>query len=202
MKFKQALALMLSVLMLLALLAGCGDQTAQNAAPSEEAQPADEAVPEETPPPAADEYTLQREDGTRQLTLYWNHPSGNYDKCDVWVWFPGADGHGERFHECPYGAKIVLNVPQDVSEVGFIVRRDCSDPGGSSWGEATKDYDEDRFAVLTGDETVIYLKSGDKMQYVSEDGGKTLTPIRLFPMAGILSPTEIQYFISPAKRIP
>ena len=201
MKFKQALALMLSVLMLLALLAGCGDQTVQNAVPTEEAQPSGEAPAAAAPAPAADEYTLPREDGTRQLTLYWNHPSGSYDSCDVWVWFPGADGHGERFHECPYGAKVVINVPQDVSEVGFIVRRDCSDPGGSSWGEATKDYDEDRLAVLTGDETVIYLKSGDKMQYVSEDGGKTLTPIRLFPMAGILSPTEIQYFISPAKRI-
>ena len=163
MKFKQALALMLSVLMLLALLAGCGEQPAQNAAPTEEAQPAAEARPAEAAAPAADEYTLPREDGTRQLTLYWNQASGKYDNCDVWVWFPGADGHGERFHECPYGAKIVLNVPQDVSEVGFIVRRDCSDPGGSSWGEATKDYDEDRFAVLTGDETVIYLKSGDKM---------------------------------------
>ena len=194
MKIKQALALLLAVLMLLALLAGCGDAPVQNAAPAEEAQPA-------AAKPAADEYTLPREDGTRQLTLYWNQPSGSYDNCDVWVWFPGADGHGELFHECPYGAKIVLNVPQDVGEVGFIVRRECSDPGGSSWGEATKDYDEDRFAVLTGDETVIYLKSGDKMQYVSEDGGKTLSPIRLFTMAGILSPTEIQYFISPAKRI-
>ena len=194
MKFQKALALLLAALMLAALLAGCGNSPVPDAAPAEEAQPA-------AAQPADDEYTLPREDGTRQLTLYWNRPSGTYDNCDVWVWFPGRDGHGELFHECPYGAKMVLNVPQDVSEVGFIVRRDCSDPGGSSWGEATKDYDEDRFAVLTGDETVIYLQSGDKMQYTSEDGGKTLTPIRLFTMAGILSPTEIQYFISPAKRI-
>ena len=194
MKFQKALALLLAALMLAALLAGCGNSPVPDTAPAEETQPA-------AAQPAADEYTLPREDGTRQLTLYWNRPSGTYDNCDVWVWFPGRDGHGELFHECPYGAKMVLNVPQDVSEVGFIVRRDCSDPGGSSWGDATKDYDEDRFAVLTGDETVIYLQSGDKMQYTSEDGGKTLTPIRLFTMAGILSPTEIQYFISPAKRI-
>ena len=200
MKFKQTLALLLAVLMLLAL-AACGEKPVQSAAPAEGALPGGEAPVEEAPAPAADEYTIPREDGTKQLTLYWNHPSGKYDNCDVWMWFPGADGHGELFHECPYGAKVVVNVPQDVSEVGFIVRRECSEPGGTSWGEATKDYDEDRFAVLTGDETVIYLKSGDKMQYVSEDGGKTLTPIRLFTMAGILSPTEIQYFISPAKRI-
>ena len=197
MKFKQALALLMAALMLLGLLAGCTDAPApaQTAAPESGGQ--QDVIVEPTP----DEYTIPREEGCNQLTLYWNHPSGNYDKCDVWVWFPGMDGHGELFHSCPYGAKIVVNVPQDVSEVGFIVRRDCSDPGGSSWGEATKDYDEDRFAVMTGADTVIYLKPGDKMQYTSEDGGKTLSPIRLFTMAGIISPTEIQYFISPAKRI-
>ena len=195
MKIKQALALLLSALMLLGLLAGCGETPAPSPAPAAEAP----SAAAETPAP--DEYSLPHEDGCNQLTLYWNHPSGKYDNCDVWVWFPGRDGHGEMFHECPYGAKVVLNVPQDVSEVGFIVRRECSEPGGSSWGEATKDYDEDRFAVITGADTVIYLKSGDKMQYTSEDGGKTLAPIRLFTMAGIQSPTEIQYYISPAKRI-
>ena len=197
MKFKQALALLMAALMLLGMLAGCTDAPApaQTAAPESVGQ--QDAVSE----PMPDEYTIPRADGCNQLTLYWNHPSGNYDKCDVWVWFPGMDGHGELFHECPYGAKIIVNVPEEVSEVGFIVRRDCSDPGGSSWGEATKDYDEDRFAVMTGADTVIYLRPGDKMQYTSEDGGKTLNPIRLFTMAGIVSPTEIQYFSSPAKRI-
>ena len=207
MKFKQILALALAMLMLLGLLAGCGGPTAAPEAPAAEpeapaaAPEAPAAEPEAPAAPPADEFTLPLEDGCRQLTLYWNNPSGGYDNCDVWMWFPGRDGHGELFHPCGYGAKVVVNVPQDVTEVGFIVRRDCSDPGGSSWGDATKDYDEDRWAVLTGDETVIYLKTGDKMQYVSEDGGQTLNPIRLFTMAGILSPTEIQYFISPAKRI-
>ena len=201
MKYKRSLSLTLAALMLLALLSGCtgapAPAPAQTEAPAADSTPA----PAAEPAPAADEYSLPRAEGFNQLTLYWSHPSADYAKCDVWVWFPGADGHGELFHECPYGAKIVVNVPESVSEVGFIVRRDCSDPGGTSWGEATKDYDEDRFAVITGADTVIYLKSGDKMQYTSEDGGKTLSPIRLFTMAGIVSPTEIQYFISPAKRI-
>ena len=207
MKFKQILALALAMLMLLGLLAGCGSPNAAPEAPAAEpeapaaAPEAPAAEPEAPAAPPVDEFTLPLEDGCRQLTLYWNNPSGGYDNCDVWMWFPGRDGHGELFHPCPYGGKVVINVPQDVSEVGFIVRRDCSEPGGSSWGEATKDYDQDRWAVLTGDETVIYLKSGDQMQYTSEDGGQTLNPIRLFTMAGILSPTEIQYFISPAKRI-
>ena len=147
------------------------------------------------------EYELAKEPGTRQLTLYWNHPDADYSKCDVWLWFPGKDGSGQVFHPCAYGVKCVVNVPEDVSEVGFIVRRNCSNPGGSSWGEATKDVDEDRYAVLTGAETKIYLLPGDAMQYTSTDGGKTLDPIRLFQIAGIISPTEIRYLISPAARI-
>ncbi len=199
MKFKRMFALLLAVLMLTGLLTACGEASAPAAEPVNSTPAESTATP--APAPAAEEYTLPREDGCNQLTLYWTHPSGKYDNCDIWMWFPGRDGHGELFHECPYGAKVVINVPQDVTEVGFIVRRDCSEPGGSSWGDATKDYDEDRFAVITGPDTVIYLKSGDKMQYTSEDGGKTLNSIRLFTMAGILSPTEIQYFISPAKKI-
>ena len=147
------------------------------------------------------EYTLEREDGCRQLTLYWNSPGTDYDTCDVWIWFPGRDGSGNLFHPCAYGVKCVVNVPEDVSEVGFIVRRNCSDPGGKSWGEATKDYPDDRFAIMTGRDTEIYLLPGDGMQYSSRDGGKTLEPIRIFQLAGIIAPTQIRYFISPAVRL-
>ena len=100
-----------------------------------------------------EEYTLPREEGTRQLTFYWFRDGGDYDRCDMWIWFPDADGKGYLFHPCEYGAKVVLNVPGEISKVGFIVRTDCSDPGGNSWGSATKDYDKDRYAELTGDTT-------------------------------------------------
>ena len=203
MKKKRMLALALAALMLLGLFSGCAQTKSAPAAETVPPAPADEAA--EAPAPAQsaaeEEYSLPPEEGCRQLTLYWKGPSDSYENCDVWVWFPGRDGHGELFHPCPYGAKVVLNVPQAVEEVGFIVRRDCSDPGGSSWGEATKDYDGDRFAVLTGDSTAIYLKSGDSMQYTSKDGGLSLEPIRVFKMAGIQSPTEISYTVSPAVRI-
>ena len=198
MKKKRLLCLALALLMLLGLLAGCGEakptEKTQEPAPAESAAPA--AV---TPDP--NEYSLPLEAGCRQLTLYWKSPNGSYDNCDVWVWYPGKDGHGELFHPCAYGAKVVLNVPEEVEEVGFIVRRDCSEPGGSSWGEATKDFADDRFAVLTGSSTVIYLKSGDGMQYISKDGGTTLEALRSFKMAGIISPTEIRYTVSPAVRL-
>ena len=149
----------------------------------------------------SEEFFLEREPGCRQLTLYWSDPGVNYDTCDVWVWFPGRDGSGQLFHPCAYGVKCMVNVPEDVSEVGFIVRKNCSDPGGKAWGSAAKDVEEDRFAVMTGDSTEIYLKPGDSMQYASPDGGKTLNAIRVFTLAGIISPTEIKYFISPACRL-
>lgn len=100
-------------------------------------------------------------EGVRRLTLYWTDEGVDYETCDVWIWFPGKDGSGHLFEPCEYGGKTSVDVPEDVSEVGFIVRRDCSEPGGSSWGNATKDYDGDRFAVLTGSLTEIYLKPGD-----------------------------------------
>jgi len=110
-------------------------------------------------------------------------------------------GQGYLFSECDYGAKVVVNIPEGIEEVGFIVRRDCSEPGGSSWGSATKDYEQDRFAILEGRETVIYLKSGDASQYISEDGGKTLKMIKKFSLAGIADRNKIQYRITPKTTI-
>ena len=137
----------------------------------------------------------------RTLTLYWTSPDTDYDKCDVWIWYPGKDGSGHLFEPCDYGVKCTVEVPEDVQEVGFIVRKDCSAPGGSSWGNATKDYQDDRFAVMTSAHTEIYLQPEDGMQYTSPDGGVTLLPIRVFQMAGIVAPDQIRYFISPAVRI-
>ena len=148
-----------------------------------------------------EEFMLPREEGMRQLTFYWFRDTGNYDNCDMWIWFPDADGKGYLFHPCEYGAKVVLNVPKEISKVGFIVRTDCSEPGGNSWGSATKDYDKDRYAELTGDTTEIYLKPGDASQYKSDDHGKTLYQEKKMTMAGITEPDKIQYFLTPAVRI-
>lgn len=150
---------------------------------------------------AEEEYTLPREEGTRQVTFYWKNDTADYSTCDMWIWYPNADGHGYLFHPCEYGAKVVLNVPEAESRVGFIVRRNCSDPGGASWGEATKDYDGDRYAEITGDTTEVYLLPGDPNLYRSDDGGKTLYQEKALTMAGITAMNEIRYNLKPAARI-
>ena len=147
------------------------------------------------------EYTIPKEDGYNQITFYWSHP-GVIENCDIWAWWDGKEGSGYVMHPCDYGAKVVLNVPVGIEQIGFIVRTDCSEPGGSSWGQATKDgTSEDRFAVIEGEETFIYLKSGDAAQYSSQDGGKTLTMIKKFTLAGMTDFHKIQYNITPKTAI-
>ena len=189
------LAFLLLAAALLSGLAACG----ANPAKSDPEPPAVQEDRQDAPAAEEAEWALPREDGMNQLTLYWHSDGADYSKCDVWIWFPGKDGSGQPFHPCAYGAKCMVNVPADVSEVGFIVRTNCSDPGSTSWGEANKDYEEDRFVVMDGD-TEIYLQSGDGMQYLSTDGGMTLNAIRDFTLAGIVSAREIRYFITPAAR--
>ena len=203
----------ISLLLLWAfLLSACGagqnPTSATTSAPGTSSEaPAPQTEPESTvteapsATEAASESFLEREAGTRQLTLYWKKPGADISKCDVWIWWEGKEGEGVLFTPCAYGFKCQVNVPEQVSQVGFIVRTGCSDPGGKSWGNATKDFESDRFAQLEGEETFIYLLSGDGNQYKSKDGGATLENIRLFSMAGIVSSTEIQYFISPAARL-
>ena len=148
-----------------------------------------------------DEYRIPLEDGYNQITFYWSHP-GVIENCDVWAWWDGKEGSGYIMHPCDYGAKVVINVPEGIEQVGFIVRTECSEPGGASWGQATKDAtSEDRFAVIEGKETFIYLKSGDAAQYSSNDGGKTLTMIKKFTLAGMTDFHKIQYNITPKTTI-
>ena len=202
--YLRAISLLLFFLIVFSVMASCtgGNPSLESADASINATEETTEQPTADKPyqPPTDEYTLPLEDGYNQLTLYWNY-NGTYENCDVWVWWGDKAGQGYLFHECAYGAKVVINVPEDVGEVGFIVRRDCSEPGGSSWGNATKDYEQDRFAIIEGRETVIYLKSGDASQYKSQDGGKTLTMIKKFSLAGIVDEKKIEYRVAPKVNI-
>lgn len=131
------------------------------------------------------EYTLPIGEGERQLTIYYNRSLG-YDDCDVWLWYGSVAGRGYAFHECGYGAKVVVNVPESIDEVGFIIRTGCSEPGGTSWGTCNKDgTDSDRSVKLTGRETVIYTKAGDGKSYTSSDGGVTLEEMKSIMLADL-----------------
>ena len=176
-----------ALLLAVCMLCGCDTQTAA---------PTESTTTEATQPA---EYTLEKEEGYNQLTLYWDGDT-DLSKADVWVWWDGKEGSGHLFYPCDYGAKAMINVPEGIGQVGFIVRYGCSDPGGSSWGSATKDFEQDRFAMITGADTVIYLKSGEAGQYISNDGGVTLESIRKVELAAMTGFNTIRYTITPATR--
>jgi len=193
--YNRILSLFLATVMLFSLFMTACTPTG----PSNSDDPTE--APTEGWRPPADEYSLPLEDGYNQITFYWSHP-GVIENCDVWAWWDGKEGSGYVMHPCEYGAKVVLNIPEGIEQIGFIVRTDCSEPGGSAWGTATKDAtQEDRFAVIEGKETFIYLKSGDPAQYSSNDGGKTLTMIKKFTLAGMKDFHKIQYNITPKTTI-
>lgn len=204
----RTISLLLLTVLLSALLCACSTGTVPVSPPQTEspvqseppAQPESQPPAEDTPTPVPEEYFEPLQDGFNQITFYWTYP-GTYEKCDMWIWWGDKAGQGYLFHECEYGGKVIVNVPEGISEIGFIVRKDCSDPGGNSWGSATKDFEQDRFAAIEGRETVIYLKSGDPSQYKSNDGGKTLTMDKEFTIAGMTDINQIQYRISPKMTI-
>ena len=150
------------------------------------------------------EYDIETPEGYNKLTFYWKNSMfsswADYETCDIWIWYDDVDGKGYLMEQCEYGAKVVINVPDTVTEVGFIVRKDCSEPGGSSWGTASKDGGDDRFAIITGKETYIFLQNGDTNQYASDDGVK-MVQIKKFNVAGIKDFHTIKYNITPAKKL-
>ena len=185
--------LLLLVMPLSTVLGACAQEIQpETSAPTETQVPATE--------PIVEEYFEPIPEGYNQVTFYWTYP-GTYENCDMWIWEPDKAGKGHLFHECEYGGKVIVNVPEGVEQIGFIVRRDCSAPGGSDWGSATKDYEADRFANIEGKETVIYLQSGDPAQYKSSDGGKTLKQTRKFTMAGLADANKIEYKLTPKTTI-
>ena len=193
----RLISFLLAMVMTLGL-AACGSQPE----PTQPETQAPTQAPTEAPtePPVVEEYTEPIPDGHNQVVFYWNYP-GSYETCDMWIWLPEKDGKGYTFHECEYGGKVIVNVPEGVEQVGFIVRRDCSEPGGTSWGSATKDFDQDRFAKVEGKQTVIYLKTGDPGQYFSNDGGKTLDMAKKFTMVSMADRNKLSYKLTPKTTI-
>lgn len=136
-------------------------------------------------------------DGFNRVVFYWQGEA-DISSSDMWIWWSGKDGSGYLFQECPYGFMCSVDVPSDVAKIGFIVRTSCTYPGASSWGSAVKDCADDRFAYVTGKTTEIYLRSGDALQYTSSDGGRTLTPVRIFLLASMDDWDRVSWSVSPS----
>ncbi len=190
---------LLSFLLALCLcLSGC-TPAAQNTTGSTTAASQPTTKPSEPTNGNEGEYELPKEDGHNQLTFYWKGAT-DLSQVDMWIWFPGKDGSANPMHPCAYGGKVVVNVPEDVTEVGFIVRLNCT-PGSSNWDGVKKDgTDSDRFVTMKGD-TTVYLKEGDANQYFSNDGGNSLDMTKKFTMAGMIDFSTIQYNVTPAVKI-
>lgn len=150
-----------------------------------------------------EEFFLPLEDGKNQITFYFYRDADDYESCDIWMWEEGgAEGRGFVLHRCDYGAKAVMNIDENTPRVGFIVRTNCSDPGGTSWGTATKDgTQDDRYITIKERETSVYLKGGDKRAYSSTDGGKTLTEIKGVDMADLRDLKTVRYAVSSASAM-
>ena len=63
------------------------------------------------------EYELPMEEGMNQITFYINF-KGDTSDCDMWIWWDGKVGSGYLMHPCAYGAKVVVNVPESITQVG------------------------------------------------------------------------------------
>ena len=143
-------------------------------------------------------------DGYNLITFYWYNPLADVSKCDLWTWWDNGGGGTYLWEPCSYGYRVTLSVPEGVTEVGFIPRKNCTEPGGDSWGYADKDCGpDDLFATIEGKDTFIYLRGGrnDSNQYHSTDGGKTLVPIKKFNLAGIVNANTIEYIITPSTKL-
>ena len=146
----------------------------------------------------------EHKDGYNLITFYWSNKNADVSKCDLWTWWDDGGGGTYLWEKCDYGYRVTLSVPEHITEVGFIPRKNCTDPGGTSWGYAEKDCGpDDLFATIEGKDTFIYLRGGknDPNQYHSNDGGKTLTVIKKFNLAGMVNQNTIEYYITPATKL-
>ena len=139
-----------------------------------------------------------------QLTFHWCNTTKeavDASKSDMWLWWNGKVGSGFPVEKDTFGLVCTVKVPEEIRKVGFIFRTNCSTPCEPSWGVAIKDFPYDRYATITGKNTVVYLKAGDSNQYQSTDNGKTLSPITLFTFAGMEDKDKVRFLIEPAKKI-
>ena len=155
---------------------------------------------EPTNGPIENEYFLPKEEGCNQITIYWAF-KGDPNTASFWIWPEGGNGFSYAVYPTAFGVKCMVNIPKDVTRIGFIAIYGCDSIGTDVWPGGTKDFDGDRFLDITGDDMAIYLKPGDGNIYFSDDGGKTLYMNHEIKIAGITSFTTIRYMLNAPLRI-
>ena len=185
--FKRVICMVLALCML--AMVGCGQPNDGTSGTTASTTP--------TTKPSSGEHTLPKEEGYNQLTIYWDY-DGDLSTASFWIWPEGGDGRGYLVYQCEYGVKCVVNIPSNVSRVGFIACYNCDNPGGTSWIGGVKDYDGDRYVDMNGD-TTIYIKRGDSVIYHSEEEANAVAPS--ISTAGMTSFTTISYKLPKALRI-
>lgn len=105
-------------------------------------------------------------EGGLKVTLHY-HRFDSYDGWNLWVWPKSGDGTTYDFQgEDDYGKYCTVSVPEDTSEIGFIIRL-------NDWD--AKDTDVDRYFDLTSASKDsngvihIYLLQNDANVYAKQD---------------------------------
>ena len=202
-KTTRVLSLLLVFGMLFGLVAcGNGDNTTGTTGSTEPTGTTGNTDPTGTTgkPPIEDEYFLPKEEGCNQITFYWNF-TGDTSTASFWIWPDGGAGFSYAVYPTAFGAKCMVNIPKEITRIGFIAIYGCDNIGTDVWPGGTKDYDGDRYLDITGDDMEVYLKRGDGNIYFSNDGGNTLYMDLSINIAGITSFTSIQYMLNAPTKI-
>ena len=199
--YLRILSLLLVLGMVFGLMAcGNGGDTTGTTSSSSSSETTSSSSTESSGSSIEDEYFLPKEDGCNQVTFYWDF-DGDLSTAGFWIWYEGGDGAGYLVYPTAFGAKCMINVPTDVTRIGFIACYGCDNLTGGGWIGGTKDYDGDRYLDITGDDMEVYLKSGDGNIYFSNDGGNTLYMDHEIKIAGITSFTTIRYMLNSPVRL-
>ena len=88
------------------------------------------------------------------MIIHYHRYDGNYEGWDLWLWGPGLNGSAYEFDsDDVYGKVAYCTIPEDLSEVGFLVRL-------GNW--AAKDVAQDRYVETDEGVTEIWLLQGVK----------------------------------------
>ncbi len=104
-----------------------------------------------------------------------------------------------------YNAKVSVKLSTAVGRLGFLIRLNCTDPGGESWGTATKDgTGNDRFIPLDErfindkDEIDAYVHAGNADIFVKDSTGEE-SVMKLFDMANLVNLKQISCLLTPSS---